>query len=43
MRANTPFRNVLYTALEIGSERPKNRAFLDFVGQTLDAKMSARA
>ena len=32
-----------YTALEIGSERPKNGAFLDFVCQNIDAKMSARA
>ena len=37
------FVNVLYTALEIGSGRPKNGAFLDIVCQNVDAKMSARA
>ena len=35
------FANVLYTALEIGSGRPENGTFLDFVCQNLDVKMSA--
>ena len=34
------FANVLYTALEIGSGRPKNGTFLDLFAKNVDAKMS---